>query len=140
MEIDRFHFACWHFNYAGNFAQVVQCATKPNFKKLVKLLLTQTDRNHEAIELLNVWWPAESARLKAAWHDASITCQNDYRNPDPRYIPGAYKMSAEEKRKQSAAIKRNNAALMSKVKSAKRAYERHEDRRSIYIELYNQRF
>ena len=83
-----------------------------------------TPENERTVEALDAYIPEWVQDNKAAWADASVTFQRQYKDPKR----GATK-------KERDAIKRENDSLFRKVKETKKSYERSEKVLTAWTEI-----
>lgn len=110
--------------YTLKFPQFFETATLTNCKKLFKYLFQfeYKGENDKTIAFLDTALPELCAEKKGVWHVKSVEYQNGFLSTDRAALPSNL-FYRKEINAEIARRKKNNDALMRKVKSAKSQYE-----------------
>jgi SH3-like domain-containing protein len=100
-----------------------------NYRKALNIMLSESWRNQEAINDLTAWFDQAVVDSKAAWHQASVDYQREWRIIDK---PTRRRTKAEVRA--AAKVKQHNEELTRACKRTKAQYERWVKYKSIWEE------
>jgi hypothetical protein len=106
--------------------EAIPVLTLFKIRKLFKLILSDPQRNAEAIQAITSYLPREATEARDVWHKASKDYQNNYR---ATYLNGSAIPEARQKK--------INRPLILAVKKAKANFERTQKIQFIFQEIQN---